>query len=34
LCAALRPGQTVFDLVNLNPADRPNGPFRYEGICW
>jgi len=30
----LREDQTVIDLVNLNPAERPHGPFRYEGICW
>ncbi len=30
----LRPGQTVIDLVNLDPAQRPSGPFGYEGICW
>lgn len=30
----LRPEQTVIDLVNLDRAQRPDGPFRYEGICW
>jgi GDP-mannose 6-dehydrogenase len=30
----LRPDQTVIDLVNLHPAQRPHGTFRYEGICW
>jgi GDP-mannose 6-dehydrogenase len=30
----LRPEQTVIDLVNLNPPERPEGPFQYEGICW
>ncbi len=30
----LREDQAVIDLVNLNPAERPHGPFRYEGICW
>ena len=30
----LRPEQTVIDLVNLDPAQRPHGPFQYEGICW
>lgn len=34
LCDVLRPEQTVIDLVNLNPDERPGGPFRYEGICW
>jgi hypothetical protein len=30
----LRQDQTVIDLVNLHPAERPHGVFRYEGICW
>jgi GDP-mannose 6-dehydrogenase len=30
----LREDQAVIDLVNLHPAERPHGPFRYEGICW
>lgn len=30
----LRPGQTVIDLVNLDPAKRLDGTFDYEGICW
>jgi len=30
----LRQDQTVIDLVNLHPAERPHGAFRYEGICW
>jgi GDP-mannose 6-dehydrogenase len=30
----LRKDQAVLDLVHLNPAGRPQGPFRYEGICW
>jgi GDP-mannose 6-dehydrogenase len=30
----LREDQAVIDLVNLNPAERPYGSFRYEGICW
>jgi GDP-mannose 6-dehydrogenase len=30
----LRPEQVVIDLVNLDPARRPHGAFRYEGICW
>jgi len=34
LQSLLRLEQTVIDLVNLNPAQRLNGPFRYEGICW
>jgi GDP-mannose 6-dehydrogenase len=34
LLSLLRPEQTVIDLVNLNRAQRPQGKFRYEGICW
>ena len=30
----LRPEQTVIDFVNLRRAQRPQGTFRYEGICW
>jgi GDP-mannose 6-dehydrogenase len=30
----LREDQAVIDLVNLSPAERPYGSFRYEGICW
>jgi GDP-mannose 6-dehydrogenase len=30
----LRQDQAVIDLVNLNPAERPHGPFNYQGICW
>jgi GDP-mannose 6-dehydrogenase len=30
----LRPEQVVIDLVNLDPVRRPQGAFRYEGICW
>jgi GDP-mannose 6-dehydrogenase len=30
----LRKEQAVIDLVNLSPSARPQGPFRYEGICW
>ena len=30
----LRPEQTVIDFVNLDPEHRPQGSFRYEGICW
>jgi GDP-mannose 6-dehydrogenase len=30
----LRPEQMVIDLVNLDPVRRPQGAFRYEGICW
>jgi hypothetical protein len=30
----LQPRHTVIDLVNLNPAQRPQGQFRYQGICW
>jgi GDP-mannose 6-dehydrogenase len=34
LSGLLREDQAVIDLINLNPAERPHGPFRYEGICW
>jgi GDP-mannose 6-dehydrogenase len=34
LLSLLRPEQTVIDLVNLNRAQRPQGTFLYEGICW
>jgi GDP-mannose 6-dehydrogenase len=32
--AYLDPEQIVFDLVNLDCAQRPGGPARYQGICW
>jgi GDP-mannose 6-dehydrogenase len=34
LVSSLSPGQTVIDLVNLDSARRPDGPARYEGVCW
>jgi GDP-mannose 6-dehydrogenase len=34
LSACLSPGQAVFDLVNLNPAQRPDNVSEYGGICW
>jgi GDP-mannose 6-dehydrogenase len=34
LSELIREDQVVIDLVNLNPVERPQGPFRYEGICW
>ena len=34
LSDVLRQDQAVIDLVNLNPAERPHGPFHYQGICW
>jgi GDP-mannose 6-dehydrogenase len=30
----LRPEHTVIDLVNLRGEDRPEGPWRYQGVCW
>lgn len=34
LLKAMRPEQTVIDLVNLEKARRPTGKASYEGICW
>ena len=34
LVRSLKPSQTVIDLVNLDPAQRPAVPGPYEGICW
>jgi len=34
LLSLLRPGQQVYDLVNIEKARRPEGPVAYEGICW
>jgi GDP-mannose 6-dehydrogenase len=34
LSGMIRPDQTVIDFVNLDRAQRPQGIFRYEGICW
>ena len=34
LVRSLKPSQTVIDLVNLDPANRPAVPGPYIGICW
>ena len=34
LVRSLKPTQTVIDLVNLDPANRPAVPGPYVGICW
>ena len=34
LKALLRDDHIVIDLVNLNPAERPEGKFSYQGIAW
>ncbi len=34
LSHCLGPEQIVIDLVNLDPAHRPRGSGKYEGICW
>jgi GDP-mannose 6-dehydrogenase len=34
LVRSLKPSQTVIDLVNLDPANRPAVPGEYVGICW
>ena len=34
LVRSLKPSQTVIDLVNLDPANRPAVPGPYVGICW
>jgi GDP-mannose 6-dehydrogenase len=34
LSLCLAPEQIVIDLVNLDPARRPTGSGKYEGICW
>lgn len=34
LVQCLRPDQTVIDLINLDPANRPAVPGPYQGICW
>jgi GDP-mannose 6-dehydrogenase len=34
LVRSLKPSQTVIDLVNLDPANRPAVPGPYQGICW
>jgi GDP-mannose 6-dehydrogenase len=34
LASALRPDQTVIDLVNLEKSRRNDGHAGYEGICW
>jgi len=34
LSRSIQPHQLVLDLVNLDPAQRPQGGAHYEGICW
>ena len=34
LTRSLSSQQVVFDLVNLEPANRPTGGGSYQGICW
>jgi GDP-mannose 6-dehydrogenase len=34
LSRCIRPEQILIDLINLNPANRPNVPGPYQGICW
>jgi GDP-mannose 6-dehydrogenase len=34
LVSCLKPEQSVIDLINLNPANRPMVPGAYQGICW
>ncbi|HET9406838.1 MAG TPA: UDP-glucose/GDP-mannose dehydrogenase family protein [Candidatus Sulfotelmatobacter sp.] len=34
LTACLKPEQVVIDLVNLDPANRPQIANSYQGICW
>jgi GDP-mannose 6-dehydrogenase len=34
LVRCIKPEQMVLDLVNLNPASRPDIPGGYHGICW
>jgi GDP-mannose 6-dehydrogenase len=34
LVRAVKPEQIVFDLVNLDPANRPAVAGAYQGICW
>ncbi len=34
LSRCLSSQQIVIDLVNLNPAERPQGSSAYHGICW
>jgi GDP-mannose 6-dehydrogenase len=34
LSAHLRDDHIVIDLVHLDPMQRPQGKFSYEGICW
>ena len=34
LVRAVKPEQIVFDLVNLDPANRPAVAGTYQGICW
>jgi len=30
----IRPGQIIFDLVNLEKSRRADSSSEYEGICW
>ena len=34
LLKQLRPEQIVIDLIHLDPARRPKGSWKYDGICW
>jgi GDP-mannose 6-dehydrogenase len=34
LLRQLKPEQIVIDLVHLDPTRRPNGAWKYDGICW
>lgn len=34
LLRQLRPEQIVIDLIHLDPARRPKGAWKYDGICW
>ena len=34
ITAYLDPSQTVVDLVNLDPSQRPQSAASYQGICW
>ncbi len=34
LLKQLRPEQIVIDLIHLDPARRPKGGWKYDGICW
>lgn len=34
LLRQLKPEQIVIDLIHLDPARRPKGAWKYDGICW